>query len=142
MARHFEARFPQRGDDIGALPHHAVLDTLEQVVADQVAGGCFEPKPGPQPCRLDVGAVAGLLHPGPCRIIRASPAVFVVEGVPQRAEGLLPTRRRDVEAAAGLQVAPGGEDMGVSTAALLAVQHGRPCVAVGLQPRPSRLLEL
>ena len=142
MARHFEARLPQRGDDIGALPHHAVLDTLEEVVPDQVAGRGFEPKSGPQPCRLDVGAVAGLLHPGPCRIVRASPAVFVVEGVPEGAEGLLPARRGDVQASAGLQVAPRGEDMDVSASALLAVQHGRPCVAVGLQPRPGSLLEL
>ena len=30
----------------------------------------------------------------------------------------------------------------MGAAALLAVQHGRPRVSVGLQPRPSRLLEL
>ena len=142
MARHFEARLPQRRDDIVAIAHHAVLDTLEEVVPDQVAGGCFEPEPCPQPRRLDVGAVAGLLHPGPRRIVRAGPAVLVVEGVPERAERLLPARRRDVEAAAGLKVATRGEDMDVSAPALLPVQHGRPCVAVGLQPRPSRLLEL
>jgi len=102
LARHFEARFPQRGDDIGALPHHAMLDTLEEVVPDQVAGGCFEPEPGPQPRRIYVGAVAGLLHPGPRRIVRASPAMLVVEGVPEGTEGLLPARRGDVEAASGL----------------------------------------
>ena len=142
MARHFEARLPERGDDIVAVAHHAVLDTLDQVVPDQVARRGFEPKSGPQPRRFDVGAVPGLLHPGPCRVVRPSPAVFVVEGVPEGAEGLLPARRGDVEAPAGLQVAPRGEDMDVSASALLAVQHGRPCVAVGLQPRPSRLLEL
>ena len=38
LARHFEARLPQGGDDIGPVPHRAVLDTLEQVVPDQVAG--------------------------------------------------------------------------------------------------------
>ena len=98
MARHFEARLPERGDDIVAVAHHAVLDALEDVVPDQVAGGRFEPEPGTQPRRLDVGAVAGLLHPGPCRIVRASPAVFVVEGVPEGTEGLFPARRRDVQA--------------------------------------------
>ena len=72
----------QRGDDIGTVPDGALLDALEQVVADQIAGGGFEPETGPQPRRLDVGAVAGLLHPGPCRIVRASPAVFGVQGVP------------------------------------------------------------
>ena len=67
--------------------------------------------------------------------------MFVVEGVPERAEGLLPARRCDVQAASGLQVAPRGEHVDVSAAAALAVQHGRPCVAVEIQPRPGRLLE-
>ena len=141
MARYFETRCPQCGDDIGPVPHHAVLDSLEQVVPDQVSGGRFEPESGPQPRCLDVGTVAGLLHPGPRRIVRASPVVFVVEGVPERAEGLLPARRGDVEAPAGLQVAPRGEDVDVRAAAALAVQHGRPCVAVALQSRPGRVLE-
>ena len=76
----------------------AVLDALEQVVPDQVAGGGFEPEPGAQPRRLDVGAVAGLLHPGARRVVRPTPAVFVVEGVAQRIERLPPSRRGDVEA--------------------------------------------
>ncbi|MDE0357263.1 MAG: hypothetical protein OXN92_05920 [Gammaproteobacteria bacterium] len=38
LARHFETRLAQRGDDIGTIPHDAVLDALEQVVPDQVAG--------------------------------------------------------------------------------------------------------
>ena len=38
LARHFEARLPQGGDDIEPVPHRALLDTLEQVVPDQVAG--------------------------------------------------------------------------------------------------------
>ena len=67
--------------------------------------------------------------------------MFVIEGVPERPEGLLPSRRGNVEAAAGLQVAPRGEDMEVSAAAVLAVQHGGPGVSVGLQSRPGRLLE-
>jgi len=67
--------------------------------------------------------------------------VFVVEGVPQRAERLLPARRRDVQAAAGLQVAARGEDVDMSATAALAVQHRRPRVAVEVQSRPGRLLE-
>ena len=67
--------------------------------------------------------------------------MFVVECVPEGAEGLLPARRRDVEATSGLQVAPRGEDMDVSATAALAVQHGRPCVAVRFEPGPGRLLE-
>ncbi len=47
LARHFQARLPERGDDIEAVFHHAVLDALDQVVPDQVAGGGFEPEPGP-----------------------------------------------------------------------------------------------
>ncbi len=118
-----------------------MLDTLEQVVPDQVARGGFEPEPGPQPCRIDIGAVPGLLHPGPRRVVRASPAVFVIEGVPQGTEGLLPARRRDVQAPAGLQVAPRGEDVDVSASAALSVQHGGPGVSVALQSRPGRVLE-
>ena len=115
-----------------------MLDTLEQVVADQVAGGGLEREAGAQVRRLDVGAVPGLLHPGPRRVIRPAPAVFGVEGVAERVERLLPARRRDVEAPAGLEVAPRGEDMHVNGAAALPVHHGRPGVAVGLDPRPGR----
>ncbi len=67
--------------------------------------------------------------------------MFVIEGVPKGTEGLLPARRRDVEAPAGLQVAPRGEDVDVSASATLAVQHGCPGVSVGFQSRPRRLLE-
>ena len=47
LAGHFEARLEERSDDIVAIPHRAVLDALEQIVPDQVAGGGFEPEPGP-----------------------------------------------------------------------------------------------
>ena len=119
-----------------------MLDTLEQVVPDQLSGGGLKREASPQVRRLDVGAVPGLLHARPRRVIRPAPAVFGVEGVAQRAERLLPARWRDVEAPAGLQVAPRGEDMHVSAAAALAVHHGRPGVAVRLEPRPGRPLEL
>ena len=42
----FQARLPQDGDDIGPVPHRAVLDTLEQVVPDQVAGLGLKPETG------------------------------------------------------------------------------------------------
>ena len=141
MARHFKAGLAERVYDLGTIPHDPVLDALEQVVADQVAGGGFEPEARPQPRRFDVGAVARLLHSGPRRIVRASPAVLVVEGVPERAERLLPARRGDVQAAAGLQVAPRRQNVDVSASAVLPVQDRRPCVAVELHPGPGRLLE-
>ena len=141
MARHFEARLPQRGNDIVAAAHHAVLDALDQVVPDQVAWGGFEPEPGSQLRRFDVGAVSGLLHSGPGRIVRTAPAVLVVEGVPERIERPLPSRRGNVETPAGLKVAPRGEDVDMGAAALLSVQHSRPYVAVGFESGPSRLLE-
>ena len=141
LARNLQARLPQGGDDVRPVPYRAVLDTLEQVVPDQVAGGGLEREAGPQLRRLDVSAVPGLLHPRPRRVIRPAPALFGVEGVAERVEGLLPARRRDVEAPAGLQVAPRGEDMHVSAAAALAVHHGHPGVAVGLEPGPGRLLK-
>ena len=142
MARHFEARLPEGGDDFVAIPHRAVLDALEQVVPDQVARGGFEPEPGPQPGRLDVGSVAGLLHPGPRWVVRPTPAVFMVESVAERSERLLPAGRRNVEAPPGFEVAPRGEDVDVRAAAAFAVQHSRPCEAVGFEPRPSRPFEL
>ena len=58
-----------------------MLDTLEQVVTDQVSGGRLEREAGTQVRRLDVGAVPGLLHPRPRRVIRPAPALLGVEGV-------------------------------------------------------------
>ena len=119
-----------------------MLDTLEEVVPDQVAGGGFESEPGPQLCRFDVGAVTGLLDPGPRRVVGTSPAMLVVEGVPERIERLPPSRRGDVEAPPGLQIASRREDVDMGAVALFTVEDRRPCVAVGFEPRPSRLLEL
>ncbi len=65
----------------------------------------------------------------------------MVEGVPEGTEGLLPAGWGDVEASSGFQVAPRGEDVDVSAAAALAVQHDRPGVAVGFEPGPGRVLE-
>ena len=45
-----------------------------------------------------------LLIPGARRVIRSAPALVEVQGLDQRAIGLLPAGRRDVEALAGLQV--------------------------------------
>ena len=142
LARHLEAGFLQGGDHVGAAPHGAVLDALRQVVPDQLARVGFVLQAGPQFRRLDVGAVAGLLRPRPRRVVGPAPAVLVVEGVPQRVEGLLPAGRRDVEALARLQVAACGQHVHVDAAALLAVQDRRPRVAVRVEPRPRRLLEL
>jgi len=142
LAGHLEAGLLQRGDHVGAALHHAVLDPLQEVVADQLARAGFHFQAGPQPRRLDVGAVAGLLRLGPRRVVGASPAVLVVEGVAQRAEGLLPAGGRDVQAAARLQVVACGEDVHVDPGAVLAVQDRGPGVAVRLQPGPGRLLEL
>ena len=41
----------------------------------------------------------------------------------------------------GLKVASRREDVDVGAAALLAVEHRRPCVAVGFEPGPGRFLE-
>jgi len=143
LARHFEFRLLQRGDDIGAALHDAVLDALHEVVPDQLTRVGLDLQPGPQLRRVDVGTVFGLLlHPRPCRVVGPAPAVLVVEGVAQRAEGLLPAGRRDVEALASLQVAAGGEDVHVGAAAPLAVLDCRPRVAVRLQSGPGGLLEL
>ena len=83
-----------------------------------------------------------LLRSGPRRVVGPAPARLVVEGVAQRTEGLLPAGRRDVEALARLQVAPGGQDVHMHAAAALAVLDRRPRVAVRFEPRPRGLLEL
>ena len=67
----------------------------------------------------------GRQRPRALRIVRAAPAVLVVERVAQRVEGLLPARRRDVQALARLEVAARGQDVDMHPAAPLAVQHGR-----------------
>ena len=59
-----------------------MLDTLQQVVADQLARTGFVLEAGPQSRRLDVGAMARLLRLGSRRVVRAAPAVLVVETVP------------------------------------------------------------
>ena len=141
LARHVEFRLLQRGDDVGTVAHDAVLDALHQVVPDQLARVGLDLQPGPQLRGVDVGAVAGLVRPCAGRVVGPAPAVLVVEGVAQRAEGLLPARRRDVQALARLQVAAGGEDVHVDAAAPLAVLDRRPGVAVRLEPGPGRLLE-
>ena len=142
LAGHLEAGLLQGGDHIGAAPHRAVLDALQEVVADQLARAGFVLEAGPQLRRLDVGAVAGLVRASPRRVVGPAPAVLVVEGVAQRVEGRLPAGGRDVEAAARLQVAAGREDVHVDPVALLPVQDRRPGVAVRLQSAPGRLLEL
>ena len=38
LARHFKARLAERVHDLVPIPHGSVLDALERVVADQVAG--------------------------------------------------------------------------------------------------------
>ncbi len=60
-----------------------MLDALQQVVADQLTRTGFVLEAGPQLRRLQVGAMAGLVRPGARRVVRAGPAVLVVEGVAQ-----------------------------------------------------------
>ena len=81
LAGHLEAGLLQGGDHIGAAPHRAVLDPLQQVVTDQLARAGFVLEAGPQLRRLQVGAMARLVRPGPRRVVRAAPAVLVVETV-------------------------------------------------------------
>ena len=85
--------------------------------------------------------VPRLLRPRPRRVIRAAPAVVEVARLDERAIGLLPARRRDVETLPRLQVAPRGEHMHVHAAVGVAVPHRRPGVAIRIQPGPGGLLE-
>ena len=58
-----------------------MLDPLQQVVADQLTRAGFVLEAGPQLRRFQVGAMARLVCPGPRRVVRAAPAVLVVETV-------------------------------------------------------------
>ena len=142
LTGHLEACLLQEGDDIGAVLHPTALDPLQEVIPDQLPRAGFHFEAGSQPRRVHVGAMARLLRLGPRRVVGTAPAVLVVEGVPQCVERLPPAGGRDVQAAARLEVAAGGEDVHVHAVAVLPVQDRRPGVAVGLQPRPCRLLEL
>ena len=64
--------------------------------------------PRPQRRRLEVGAVPRLLIARPRRVIRTAPAVVEVARLDERPIGLLPARRRNIEALARLQVTPRG----------------------------------
>ena len=100
-----------------------MLDALKQVVPDRRARVVLARDPRPQLRRLDVGAVPRLLVQRPRRVIRAAPALVEVQGLDQGVVGLLPARRRDVEALAGLQVAPRGEHMHVHAARCCTAVH-------------------
>ena len=109
LARHIEARLLQGGDDAGPVLHRAALEAPQQVVPDLVPGIGLMRDPRPQFRRLEVGAVPRLLIPGARRIVRAAPALVEVAGLDQGVVGLLPARRRDVEALARLPTGRGGE---------------------------------
>ena len=142
LARHVESRLLQGGDHAGPVLHRAARDAPQQVVPDLVPGIGLMRDPRPQLRRRDVGAVPRLLLPRPRRVIRTAPAVLDVARLDQRAIGLLPARRRDVEALARLQVAPRGEHMHVHAAVGIAVPHRRPRIAIRGQPGPGGLLDL
>ena len=69
LAGHLQANILQRGDHVGAALDRAVLDALQQIVADQCARIRFVFEPGPQLRRLDVGHIARPLRPGACRVV-------------------------------------------------------------------------
>ena len=52
LAGHLEAGRLQSTDHVGAVPHQAVLDPLQQVVADQLPRAGFVLETGPQLRRL------------------------------------------------------------------------------------------
>ena len=142
LARHVEAQLLESGDHAGPVLHLPGLDALHQIVPDRLARVGLVRDPRPPRRRLAVGVVPRLLLPGPRRVIRAAPAVVEVAGLNQGAVGLLPARRRDVEALARLQVAPRGQHMHVHAAVRVAVPHRRPGVAIRGQPGPGGLLDL
>ena len=130
LARHVEFQLLEGRDYTGPVPHLPDRNALLDVALDQLARVILACDPRPQRRRVEIGAMPRLLIPGARRVIRSAPALVEVQGLDQRAIGLLPARRRDVEAFAGLQVAPRGEHMHVHAAGGRAVLHRRPGVAI------------
>ena len=131
----------QGRDHRGAVTHRSGLDPLGEIVGNEPPRVRLHRQTLPQPGGIDVDPWAGLQVPRPLRIVRPAPAVLVVLPIPQRVVGLLPARRRDVQALAALQITARRQYMHMH-ALPLAVLDRRPAVAVLFQPRPGGLLEL
>ena len=142
LARHLQARTLQGGNHRVAIRDGPRFDTLAQIVGNQPPGIFLRLQPGPKLGGLDVSPMAGLHIPRPLRIVRTAPAVFVVLPIPQCVKRLLPSRRRNIQALAGLKIAARRQDMHVNTPARFAVLDRCPGVAVRFEPRPGGFLEL
>ena len=150
LARHVEARLLQGGDDAGPVLHRAALDAPQQVVPDLVPGIGLMRDPCPQLRRLEVGAVPRLLIPGARRIVRAAPALVEVAGLDQGVVGLLPARRRDVEALARLPTGRGGKWCWATACVVSLLEWGiipsrslrGPLLTPGAYPQANRLTPL
>lgn len=130
LARHLEARLLERGDHAGAVVDEARSDPLAEVVVDGVPVdriGRETARPGGS------GAV---------RVVRPRPAVFVVQCPLEQPVGSLPAGRGDVVALARQKLHTGGKDVDVRAAAIVAVKHRRPGVAVRFEARPGDALEV
>lgn len=130
LARHLVAGLLERGDHAGAVVDQASGHPLAKVAVDGVAVGLV----GREPPRPGGASAVG--------VVRASPAVFVVQRPLQRAVGHLPAGRGDVVALARLELHAGGQDVHVRAAVLVAVEHRRPGVAVRFEAGPGDALEL
>lgn len=141
LARHGEADLLQRLHDtrpvVDGPGHHA----LGQIRGQSVAGVFGHGQALAQRGRRPVGRIARLHIALEGRIVWPAPAVQGVLPVAERVEIPLPARRGDVEALAGFQIDPSGEDMDVDGAVWTVMLHGRPCITVGCQARLGRLLE-
>ena len=142
LAWHLQARPLQGGDHRGAIRDGPRFDALAQIIGNQPPGVFLRREPLPKLGGLDVRPMAGLHVPRPLRIVRTAPPVLVVLPVPQRVKRLLPSRSRDIQALAGLKIAPRRQDMHVDTPACFAVLDRCPGVAVRFEARPGGFIEL
>lgn len=143
LARHFQAKFLQRGYHVGAVAQGTRFGLAAQVAVELLAGIGFDLQGSAQAGLVEEGPVrSGLGGAGAVRIVGSAPAVLGVQPVAQGIEGFLPAGRGDVEAFASREVATGGQYVDMDAAFLLAVQDGAPSVAVGLETSPSGSFEL
>ena len=129
LARHLEAGFLQGSDDVGAVLNRARKNLRSQERVDGLPGLGAGAGEAPGHCRAPAGGV-----------VRMRPSVLSVQRPLKRIVGAFPAGRGDVVALAGSKVAPGRQEVHVHTA-VVPMEHGRPGIAIRLQPGPRDALE-
>ena len=143
LAGNFEAEVLERRHHPAAVLHRAGDHEPHQMLPDHRPPVRLYLPPRPQRLRVQVRQVRRRpVRSRPSRVVRTGPAALAVERVTERIEELLPAGWGDVQAPPCREIDARRQDVHVHPAVMVAVQHRRPDVAVSVEARPSRLLEL